>query len=255
MISTTDSKKKTIKLWAVIFWLAVWEIASMVIGQEILLVSPVDVLIKLAELIVTLNFWQSVGFSIIKIVSGFLLALILGTSSAALAYRYRRFRELLAPFVHTIKAIPVASFVILVLVWVSSANLSVIISFLMVFPVIYTNLYEGLTQTDKKLLEMAQVFGMGGGRKLKYIYVSQLLPYFKSACSITLGVCWKAGVAAEVIGLPEKTIGENLYEAKIFLDTPSLFAWTVVIICVSVIFEKLFMGLVNAGINKISRGK
>ena len=143
MISITDSKKKKkMRLWAVIFWLLIWEVASVVIGQEILLVSPVDVLIRLGELIITAEFWQSVGFSIAKIVSGFLLALILGTAAAALASRYKRFAELLEPFMQTIKAIPVASFVILVLIWISSANLSIVISFLMVFPIIYTNMYE-----------------------------------------------------------------------------------------------------------------
>ena len=254
MISITDSrKKKKMRLWAVIFWLLVWEAASVAIGQEILLVSPVDVLIRLGELVITAEFWQSVGFSIARIVSGFLLALILGTAAAALASRYKRFAELLEPFVQTIKAIPVASFVILVLIWISSANLSIVISFLMVFPIIYTNMYEGISSMDRQLLEMAGVFGMKGKERFKYIYISQVLPFFRSACSVTLGMCWKAGVAAEVIGLPEKTIGENLYEAKIFLDTPSLFAWTVVIICISVLFEKIFMGFVNKGASRIEK--
>ena len=254
MISITDSKKKKkMRLWAVIFWLLIWEVASVVIGQEILLVSPVDVLIRLGELIITAEFWQSVGFSIAKIASGFLLALILGTAAAALASRYKRFAELLEPFMQTIKAIPVASFVILVLIWISSANLSIVISFLMVFPIIYTNMYEGISNMDRQLLEMADVFGMKGKERFKYIYISQVLPFFRSACSVTLGMCWKAGVAAEVIGLPDRTIGENLYEAKIFLDTASLFAWTVVIICVSVLFEKIFMGLVNKGASRIEK--
>ena len=208
MISITDSKKKKkMRLWAVIFWLLIWEVASVVIGQEILLVSPVDVLIRLGELII----------------------------------------------MQTIKAIPVASFVILVLIWISSANLSIVISFLMVFPIIYTNMYEGISNMDRQLLEMADVFGMKGRERFKYIYISQVLPFFRSACSVTLGMCWKAGVAAEVIGLPDRTIGENLYEAKIFLDTASLFAWTVVIICISVLFEKIFMGLVNKGASRIEK--
>lgn len=254
MISITDSKKKKkMRLWAVIFWLLIWEAASIAIGQEILLVSPVDVLIRLGELVVTAEFWQSVGFSIAKIAGGFLLAVAAGTVCAALAGRYKRFGELLEPFVQTVKAIPVASFVILVLIWISSSDLSIVISFLMVFPIIYTNMYEGIANMDKQLLEMADVFGMKGKDRFKYIYISQVLPFFRSACSVTLGMCWKAGVAAEVIGLPDRTIGENLYEAKIFLDTASLFAWTVVIICISVLFEKIFMGFINKGASYIER--
>ena len=146
-----------------------------------------------------------------------------------------------------------ASFVILVLIWVSSRNLSVLISFLMVFPVIYTNVLDGISQTDRGLLEMAEVFGIPFGRRLRTIYVSQVLPYFRTGCSLALGLCWKAGVAAEVIGIPQNSIGENLYNAKIYLDTPALFAWTLVIICISVLFEKGFLRAVECLVQRLER--
>ena len=246
-------KKRKIALWAVAFWLIVWEIASISIGQEILLVSPVDVLIKLKDLIVEAEFWNAIGFTLIRIIGGFLLALVLGLIFAIVSVRYRFIRELLEPFIRTIKAIPVASFIILVLIWISSANLSIVISFLMVFPIIYTNIYEGIVQTDAKMIEMADVFKMDLKQRVRYIYCSQVIPYLQSACSISLGMCWKAGIAAEVIGMPDNSIGENLYNAKIFFDTPSLFAWTVVIICISIIFEKLFMKLISMYIEKLER--
>ena len=123
------------------------------------------------------------------------------------------------------------------LIWIPSRNLSVFISFLMVLPVIYTNILEGIQQTDSKILEMAKVFQVNPGRKIRYIYVSQVLPYFLSACRLSLGMCWKAGVAAEVIGVPSGSIGEKLYNAKIYLNTPDLFAWTIVIIVISFVFE------------------
>lgn len=246
-------KKRKIALWAVAFWLIVWEIASISIGQEILLVSPVDVLIKIGELIFEGEFWYAIGFTLVRIIGGFLLALVLGIVLAIVSVRYKFIRELLEPFIRTVKAIPVASFIILVLIWISSANLSVVISFLMVFPIIYTNIYEGIVQTDVKMIEMADVFKMDLKQRVRYIYCSQVIPYLQSACSISLGMCWKAGIAAEVIGMPDNSIGENLYNAKIFFDTPSLFAWTVVIICISIIFEKLFMKLISMYIEKLER--
>ncbi len=246
-------KKRKIALWAVAFWLIVWEIASISIGQEILLVSPVDVLIKIGELIFEGEFWYAIGFTLVRIIGGFLLALVLGIVLAIVSVRYKFIRELLEPFIRTVKAIPVASFIILVLIWISSANLSVVISFLMVFPIIYTNIYEGIVQTDVKMIEMADVFKMDLKQRVRYIYCSQVIPYLQSACSISLGMCWKAGIAAEVIGMPDNSIGENLYNAKIFFDTPSLFAWTVVIICISIIFEKLFMKLISIYIEKLER--
>ena len=140
---------------------------------------------------------------------------------------------------------PVASFIILCLIWIPSKNLSVFISFLMVLPVIYTNILEGIRQTDSKILEMAKVFQVNPERRIRYIYVSQVLPYFLSACRLSLGMCWKAGVAAEVIGVPSGSIGEKLYNAKIYLNTPDLFAWTIVIIVISFVFEKCFLGIVS----------
>ena len=257
MISITadrsDKKKRKIKIWAVVFWLLVWQGVSQVLGQEILLVSPVSVLRRLLELAVTADFWSSIAFSIIRIMGGFLLAAFLGILLGALAAGVSPVRQLLEPAVLTIKSIPVASFVILVLIWVPSENLSVVISFLMVFPVIYTNVLNGIESTDRKLLEMARVFEIPFGRQLRSIYVSQVLPYFRAGCSLALGLCWKAGVAAEVIGIPQNSIGENLYNAKIYLDTPALFAWTLVIICISVLFEKGFLKAIGYCVRRLEQ--
>ena len=155
------------------------------------------------------DFWKSVVFSFVRIILGFSLALILGTVLAALSSAFFAVEVLMEPLIMVIKATPVASFIILCLIWIPSRNLSVFISFLMVFPVVYTNILEGIRQTDKQLLEMADSFG--------------------------------AGIAAEVSGIPAGSIGEKLYNAKVYLETPDLFAWTIVIIAVSVGFEKIFM--------------
>ena len=257
MISTTSRKKKKrkIRLWAVAVWLLVWQAVSVSIGQEILLVSPVVVLKRLFELVQTRELWYSILFSLIRILGGFLLAMVTGVLMAGLSYRFKRIRELLAPAVLTIKAIPVASFVILVLIWVPSENLSVVISFLMVFPVIYTNVLSGIESMDQKLLEMAEVFELSARTRIRYIYVSQVLPFFRAGCSLGLGLCWKAGVAAEVIGLPDKSIGEQLYNAKVYLNTPDLFAWTIVIVLISLLFEKLFLATIDRVVYSLERMK
>ena len=186
------------------------------------------------------DFWLSIGLSLSRIAAGFASALTAGTVLAAASARLPLVRELLAPLVATIKSVPVASFVILILIWVSSDRLSVAISFLMVFPIVYTTMLEGIEQTDPDLLEMADVFEVGRLDRLRFIYASQVLPYFQAACSLSLGMCWKAGIAAEVIGLPAPSIGEHLYEAKVYLATSDLFAWTFVIICISIAGEALF---------------
>ena len=250
---TTHIRARLITAAAILFWLAVWQGVSAAIGQEILLVSPVSVLRRLLELAVTADFWSSIAFSIIRIMGGFLLAAFLGILLGALAAGVSPVRQLLVPAVLTIKSIPVASFVILVLIWVPSENLSVVISFLMVFPVIYTNVLNGIESTDRKLLEMAEVFRISLPRRIRYIYASQILPFFRAGCSVALGLCWKAGVAAEVIGIPDGSIGERLYMAKVYLNTPDLFAWTIVIVLISLVFERLFLALVDRGVRYLER--
>ena len=153
---------------AVFFWITIWQFASMYLGQEILLASPVSVVRKLFELSFTGNFWQSVGFSFVRIVTGFLLAMFLGIFLAVLAYWSKTVEILLADVIAVVKSTPVASFIILCLIWIPSRNLSVFISFLMVLPVIYTNILEGIRQTDSKILEMAKVFQVNPGRKIRW---------------------------------------------------------------------------------------
>ena len=256
MHSTTSSKDHSrlrVRPWAILLWLAVWQAASAALDQQLLLASPISVLFRLFSLVRTLPFWESLLFSFIRICAGFLGAVCLGVLLAALSVRFLKVSELLAPLMLAIKAIPVASFIILVLIWIPSRNLSVFISFLMVLPVIYTNVLDGIRATDKDLLEMARVFSLSPFRTVRYIYISQVMPFFRSACTISLGLCWKSGIAAEVIGIPDGSIGENLYQAKIYLNTPDLFAWTLVIVLISLVFEKLFLALLDWGFKRLER--
>ena len=228
-----------VRLFAVCFWLLVWQLAAWAIDARIILVGPLEVLARLASLATTGEFWASVGLSLGRIALGLVAGIAAGVVLAVAASRARILRELLAPLVGALKAVPVASFVILVLLWVSSSSLSIVIAWIMAFPIVYANVLEGIEQTDPQLLEMADVFDVRPLDRLRLIYLSQVLPYFRVAVSLALGLSWKAGIAAEVIGLPDLTIGEHLYDAKVYLDTPDLFAWTVAIVVVSVALEAL----------------
>ena len=234
-------RKTDLRLWAVLFWLAVWQIAAMALAAvyphgELLLASPADVLLRLVQLAVTAAFWWTVAWSAARIFGGFLI------STAAWK---QWFRGLMAPLVAAVKTVPVASFIILALVWLNSRSLSLFISALMVFPSVYLNVLEGICRTDRRLLEMARVFRVPLGRRLRGIYLPQVMPYFRTAVSLGLGLCWKAGAAAEIIGLPAGSMGERLYTAKVYFQTADLFAWTVTIVAVSVVFERLFLALVD----------
>ena len=242
------SRKK--QLLSVLFWLAVWQGAAMAIGQEVFLVSPIQALATLIELLPQADFWQRAVFSTGRILLGFLLGAGSSVLLAVAAERSDWVDALLAPVMQLVKATPVASFIILALVWVSGSSLSVLIGFLMVLPVLYGAVRTGIEEVDPQLLEMAKVFRIPLRKRLTAIWLPAVLPAFRQGCSVGLGICWKSGVAAEVIGLPDGSIGDALYRAKITLSTGELFAWTFVIIVLSAAFEKLFLHLLDKAMAK-----
>ena len=227
------------------FWLAAWQLASVAAGSRVVLVGPAEVARRLAELVLEADFWVSVGLSLGRVATGFGLAVVAGVALAAWASRSRVVEGLLAPLVGAVKAAPVASFVVLLLMWVSSRRLSVAVSFLMAFPILYTNVLAGVRQTDPALLEMADVFGVSGWARVRTVYAAQVVPYLRAGLSLAMGLSWKSGIAAEVIGLPAPSIGIHLYDAKVYLDTPDLLAWTVVIVALSVGLEALLGRLLD----------
>ena len=249
--ASTTVRSRLVKILAVLFALGLWQVVAMLLGHDLLLVSPVKVLGRLATMWLEPGFWRPIGFSFGRIAAGFFLALALGSLLAVAAGRLPLLETFLWPFVITIKTVPVASFIIISLIWLSAGRLSSFIAFLMVFPVIYSNVLQGIKSTDVQLLELASVFRVPWRRRLPYIYLPHIRPYLISACSVALGLCWKAGVAAEVISIPTGSIGEMLYTAKIYLNTTDLFAWTVVIVLISVSFEKLFLWLLRLGFERL----
>lgn len=236
---------------AVAVALVFWQLAAMNIRQSILLVTPAAVARRMCTIWQAEGFFPSIWFTFYHISLGFLLGALLGCALAALANKLPFAEVLLWPWMATIRSVPVASFVVICLIWLSAQNLSIFISFLIVLPVVYQNMLTGLRALDPSMKEMAQVFRLPRQRHLVYITLPQLRPYLLSACTVTTGMAWKAGVAAEIIGTPNGSVGKMLYQAKIYLDTDDLLAWTAMIVLVSVLSEKLFLlalrRLLNAG--------
>lgn len=253
MISTTSNRKRIEKLASVAFALIVWQVSAMLIGESLLLVTPIAVVKRLFSLFAEADFFTSIGYSFLRIVAGFLTGLVVGSLMASIAGKFRLAEIMFWPFVATIKSVPVASFIILCLIWLSMGTLSAFISFLMVLPIIYSNVLQGIKSTDKKLLEMAEVFRVGLFRRIVFIYLPQLKPYLLSACSVAMGLAWKSGIAAEVIGITNGSIGEKLYEAKIYYTTADLFAWTLIIVVLSISFEKLFLYFIKNFFARLER--
>ena len=245
---------KVRKTLSVLLALAVWQIAAAAVGSDMLLASPVRVLARLASLFREPGFFSSVLFSFLRITAGFLLAFFGGIVLGFAAGKSGAVETILWPWVVTGKTVPIASFIILCLIWMDHSGLTVLISFLIAFPVIYTNVLQGLKNTDEKKKELAALYRVPWTRRLLYIDLPAIKPYLLSASSVAVGMAWKAGVAAEVIGMVDGSIGDMLYQAKVYFQNADLLAWTVVIILISVLSERLFALLLKAffrGVEKL----
>lgn len=243
-------KKICYHIGAALFWLLLWQLISLVIPR-LLFAGPIETLRSLLALAGRIDFWRSVWNSFFRVLLGFLAAFLLGNSLGILAYRFSFLHTLITPPLQMMKSMPVASFIIAALIWVSSSEISILISFVVVFPVSYVNAYQGLKKLNRELLEMAEVFSIPFLKRLRYLYLPQLFPFLSGGLKVSAGMCWKAGIAGEIIGLPSHSIGENLYMAKIYLNTGELFAWTAVIIALSLFFEKGLLLLLSGAEKKL----
>lgn len=246
MIFTTQSKKKPYpkivgKVLAAVFWLAVWQLLDSIVKQEILIVSPVRVLQRLFELMQNAGFWLTTLNSMIHILTGFLIGLAVGAVLAVITSSFQILYDLFYPIISIIKATPVASFIILALVWIQTEHVPAFAAFLMVTPIVWGNVSNGIAKTDPKLLQMAQSYDFGLSRTIRRVYIPSIMPYFIAACTTGMGLAWKAGIAAEVLANSELSVGGQIYNSKIYIETADLFAWTAVVIVMSVILEHLMV--------------
>lgn len=246
-------KKASASLLVALLWLLLWLGASALAknkGYGLLLPTPAEVIAALAELVKQKSFYLSVGRSLARVLTGWLGGIAAGTALAVLTFLSKPVRLFFAPALHIVKATPVASFIILALVLMKKDAVPAFTGFLMSLPIVWANVSQGLGAPDPKLLEMAAAFGMSRKNELKYIRLPALAPYFTAAATTSMGLTWKACIAAEVICTPVSSIGAGIYNAKVYLETPSLFAWTLTVILFSVLLERLLRFVLRKGASK-----
>lgn len=243
--------RKIVRFLSILITLTIWQLASVCVAQPLLLPSPVRVLGRLFSLFGESDFASIVIGSASRIALGLTMGIAVGILLAIPASRFTVVEDLLWPFMTTIRTVPVVSFIILCLMWLTARRLPGFIAFLMALPIIYNSMLAGLRGADKKMAEMAQVFQLPLHKRLVYVIFPQLYPHLTASVSTAAGLAWKAGAAAELIGIPAGTIGERLYRSKVYFETADLFAWTLVIILLSVITEKILIGLLKLGMRRI----
>lgn len=244
--------KKLIKTALTIaFWLGLWHLAYTLVDLDILIPAPIDVFKRLIEFLPDSDFWLSIFNSFKGITLGYIIGVLIGSVLGIVTAFSSILNTLLKPFLTAVKTTPVVSFIILALVWLSKTTVPVFITILMVMPVVWANVTNSIINTDKHLIEMANAYNFGFSKKLKLIFLPSAVPAFVSACKTAVGLGWKAGIAAEVLCTPQNSIGINLRNSQVYLETVDLFAWTAVIIILSLILEKVLVTILDLIFKKV----
>jgi len=239
------NRTKVNGLPALLFWGLVWQLAALAMGNPLLLPTPLQVLLRLWQLAGEAAFWQTTLASIGRVLLGVALGVLLGTSLAVVTSVSSLADMLIAPAMTAIQATPVASFAILVLIWLNRDFVPVLICMLMVLPVIWNSVSAGIRMTDPQLLEMAKVYRLSFMLRLRRIWVPSVLPVFRAACINALGLGWKAGIAAEVLTVPKQSIGRMISEGKLYVMTEDMFAWTLTVVVLSLLLQRIMLRLLQ----------
>ena len=227
------------------FWLAVWVLVAALVAQPLILPGPGAVALALLRLICDAGTWAILAGSGARILGGLALAAVCGGLLAGISVRSRAFARLVAPALSFVKATPVACVVVLLLIWLGSARVSIAAVFLMALPGVYFSLVEGLSQVDKPLEQMFRLHGVRGWRLFCAHTWREVLPFVLSCARAVIGMSWKAGVAAELIGMAVGTVGERIYQAKLLIETADLLAWTVLVVAASWACERVLVWLLR----------
>lgn len=243
--ASADARRLPRTALAVGFWLVVWQLVAVGLDQPLLLAGPVDVLARLVHLVPTADFWASIARTALRILVGFVGAGVLGSLTATACAAWPVADALAAPLMSVLRATPVVSFIILVLLWADTAWLASIVGLAVVLPVVHTGVLAGIRARDRALLEMAVVFAVPWWRRVLAVDLPAVRPFAVAAGRVGAGLAWKSGVAAEVIGLPAGTVGERMYDAKLLLSSADLLAWTAVVVLASALLERLAVALLD----------
>ena len=233
------AKKTILNLIAVVFWISVWQILAMIVKLEVILPSPISTAKALINLASDITFWKSCIMSISRILTGLFCGAIFAVVIAYISYVSELAYVIFSPILTVIKATPIASFIILALIWIGREFVPSFITFLIVIPIVWSSVYHSINNIDSKLKEVTEIFGFTSREKIRHLYFPSVFSSFISSFTTSIGIAWKAGVAAEVLCTPKYSIGTSIFESKKYIETPSLFAWTATVIILSLIIEKL----------------
>ena len=227
------------KILIIAFWIIIWWLLSLKVDNELIFPNPFVVIKKLLSFSVTTEFWAITLSSLFRVLRGIIFSIIVGSLLAYASYKIKIIYEILSPIMTTARATPVASFIILIALFIGAAKVPSIITIIMVTPIIWQSVYAGFNDISPELKEVCTTYKLPGVQQLKCLYLPAVMPYFTSSVLTSIGLGWKAGIAAEILFPPLKSIGKSIADSNMLLNTVDLFAWTLAVVMLSIIFEAI----------------
>ncbi len=227
------------------FWLLIWQALALIVNHSYFLPSVPETFRALIELVSTSRFFLVVAMTLLRVLAGLLIGVASGALLAFLSYKLDIFRAFIAPLMTVIKSTPVATIIIILWIAMSGDALAIFIAVMMVTPIVWQNVLDGFSSISKELLELCDMYEFSFGARVRYLMLPVLVKYFFPAVITSIGLAWKSEIAAEIIAYTKNSIGYYINDAKNFYLSDTVFAWTVVIIVMSILLEKITKILIS----------
>ena len=228
-----------------LFGLLIWHIGAVLVDNDFLLPGIGSTFNALSSLLATETFYKAVILTLLRVLTGLIFGCAVGFLLAIACVKISILKYTLGPIITIVKATPVASFIVLFWVMMSGDFLSIFIGFLMVMPIIWQSTTDAYGSIDKNLLEVAEIFEFTPAKKFRLVIFPVLKKYLVPAVITSSSLAWKAEIAAEIIAYTKRSIGQGINDAKYYMDSPTVFAWTIVIIIFSIVLENLSMKILK----------
>ncbi|ADL53812.1 ABC transporter permease [Clostridium cellulovorans] len=233
-IWTKNNKEKLI---AIIVFLSVWEVASLIIDNEIYLPSLRIVAIDFLKIIEDKDFGITLYSTLYRTVVSFWLALAIAVIFGGLALMNMSIRNLLVPLNAIAKSMPTMILVVLSLIWVDKDNAPLVVGVAIALPIVYDTILSSIERIDKNIVEMLNVYRVNRLEKFKHIYLPTVAYSLVGILSSTISLILKVVIAGEVHGQPRYGIGAMVQIEKVNFNTPAIFSWILIIALIGLIFQ------------------
>lgn len=221
----------------IIIFILLWFFISLKINSEIVFPNILTIIKKLIEIILEKSFYKDLFLSLIRVFITFILSFLLAIIFGILSGIFSSIRYMLMPIINFIRTIPTIPLILVAIIWFDNNTVPIFVSMLVIFPIMYDAVVNGIINVDKNLIDMSLSYNVSLKTQIISLYIPSIKPYILTSISQSMGITWKSILAAEILALPSLGIGSKLYESHLYLDTVSLFAYCLIAVIFNGIFE------------------